>query len=187
MFLEISYIYLSMEHRIEIPLSKKKLLYFLAVSVTFMMMGIAFAVKPEIFTSPLYKNPGTIRIIGIACASISCLGVIYFGTKLFDDKAGLTINSQGIIDNTHAMSTGLIAWNDITAIETLKDGPVKILVLYTDYPEKYIGRAKNALVKSLMKANYQAHGSPLSLTSGSLRIKFEELEQLVISEFKKQR
>jgi hypothetical protein len=47
----------------------------------------------------------------------------------------------------------------------------------TDKPEKYIERAKNIISKKAMKTNHKMYGSPLSITSISLKISFDNLEK----------
>ena len=176
-----------MEGKIEIQLSKTKNLLLLIGSTVFVVLGTLFIMNPEQFQSPLFRNPETIRIAGIAAVAFFGLCSVFIAIKLFDKKVGLTIDQNGITDNSNATSVGLIEWADITNIGTVQVASTKILMLETDKPEKYIERAKNGISKRAMKANHKMYGSPISIISNSLKIKYDELENLIRDEFEKRK
>jgi len=176
-----------MNDKIEIPLSKVKITFILTGAVIFIGLSIFLIIRPELLLSSLFSNKSILRIIGIAA-------VIYFGSypifiarKLFDKKAGLTIDENGIMDNSGYTSVGIIEWQDITGIRRVKAASNKILVIQTDVPDKYIGRAKYFISKRAMKENLKSYGSPLVITSKALKIKFNELENLIKTEFEKRK
>ena len=174
-----------MNEIIEIPLSKKKIFFLLIGATVFVIIGILFILKPESYTTILFRNPEKIRIAGIASVLFFGLCEVFIGKKLFDNKVGLTIDQNGITDNSNATSIGLVEWKDIKGIEILQIMSTKTLILMTDKPDKYIDRAKNGISRRAMKANHKMHGSPLSIISNSLKIKFEDLESLIRNEFAK--
>lgn len=176
-----------MEDIIEIQLSKTKILLLLIGSAVFVVLGLLFIMNPEQFKSSLFRNPETIRIAGIAAVAFFGLCLVFIAKKLFDNKVGLTIDQNGIRDNSNATSVGLIEWADIKNIGTVQVASTKILLLETDNPEKYIERAKNGIAKRAMKANHKMYGSPLSIISNSLKIKYDDLEKLIREEFEKRR
>ena len=108
-----------MGQRIEIPLSKRKIILFLIGSIMFVVAGILGIIMPERFNS-IYKSPEFIRITSI-------LGVIFFGLAMVftfkkligNNKFGLVIDEYGITDYSTATSIGLIEWSDIKAIEKI--------------------------------------------------------------------
>ncbi|MFN4254182.1 MAG: STM3941 family protein [Saprospiraceae bacterium] len=176
-----------MESKIEIPLSKLKIgLHFMG-AVTFVILGIQFAINPEGWLSSRSNSPEFVRIMGLM--SIVFFGTcgVFIGRKIFDEKIGLIIDENGITDNTNATSIGLIEWCDITGIDRVEIASSKILIIRIDKPNKYIERAKNGIAKRAMKANNKMYGSPISIISSSLRIKFNELENLVESELKRRK
>lgn len=176
-----------MTDKIEIQLSKTKILLLLIGATVFVVLGTLFIMNPEQFKSPIFRNPETIRIAGIAAVAFFGLYLVFIVKKLFDNKIGLTIDQNGITDNSNATSVGLIEWDDITDIGTVQVASTKILMLETDKPEKYIERARNGISKRAMKANYKMYGSPLSIISNSLKIKYEELERMIREEFEKRK
>jgi hypothetical protein len=133
----------------------------------------------------MFNNPEMIRIIGII-ATVFFGTVVFYGIKkLFDKKVGLTIDSNGITDNSNASSIGLIEWNDISGIRTEQVMSTKFLLIDIVNPEKYIGKAKNGIQARLMKANMNMYETPLSITSNSLNYDFGELEKLIQTEYKR--
>lgn len=176
-----------MKDKIEIPLSKYKISLLLIGAMIFVIIGLLFIIIPETFISSIIRKAETIQIVGIVTIVFFGLCLVYVIRKLFDNKTGFSIDENGIIDNSNATSVGLIEWDDITGIETLRIASTKILLLRTDKPEKYIDKAKDGISKRAMKANNKLYGSPLSIISNSLKIKFDDLEQLIKTEFEKRK
>lgn len=172
-----------MTNKIEIQLSKTKILLLLIGATVFVVLGILFMMNPEQFKSSLFRNAEIIRIVGIVAVAFFGFFLVFIARKLFDHKVGLTIDQYGITDNSNATSVGLIEWTDITGIGTVQVASTKILMLKTDKPEKYIEKAKNRISKRAMKANHKMYGSPISIISNSLKINFNDLEKLVRKEF----
>ena len=182
-----------MTNRIEIPLSKKKINLLLVGTLIFIIGGIWMTSNPEnagYYFNPLlrgfiYLTPEAIRLIGIIGILFFSATGIYGIIKLFDKKVGLTIDSDGIIDNSNASSIGLIEWRDISEIRTKQIASTKFLLIDVVEPEKYIGKAKNRMQAKLMKVNMNIYQTPLSITSNTLKYKFVELEKLILTEFER--
>ncbi len=171
-----------MKEKIEIPLSKMKIVLLLIGGLVFVIAGMFFILKPSVFVTARFRHENIIRIVGIVSIVFFGLCLFFIVKKLFDNKVGLIIDQNGITDNSSANSIGLIEWQDITMVQTLQIASTKMLLLITDKPDKYIQRAKNGMSKRVMKTNHKMYGSPLSIASTSLKIKFGDLEKLIISE-----
>jgi hypothetical protein len=179
-----------MKERIEIPLSKKKIYLAILGSLLFIIAGIWLFFNTNLyldFPLKLFRNPMIIKGVGI-------LSILFFGTigilqikKIFDKKAGLMIDSSGITDNSNATSIGLIEWNDISDIKTKQVMTTKFLLINVTNPEKYIGKAKSRIKAKLMRSNMKMCGTPLSITSNSLKYDFRKLEKLIQTEFERNR
>jgi hypothetical protein len=176
-----------LNNKIEIPLSKKKIVLLLLGSIAFVAGGIWIATNPEKFTPNIFRitNPEIIRIGGIVGILFFSATGIYGIKKLFDKKVGLIIDSDGITDNSNISSIGLIKWNDIEQIRTKQVMSTKFLLIDIVNPKKYIGKAKNGMEAKLMKANMNMYETPFSITSNTLKYNFEELEKLIQTEFKR--
>ena len=177
-----------MSYKIEVPIDKKKIALLLVAALVFVALGTWLIYNPDRFTNNGLKfrvsSPVFVQIVGI-------LGVLFFGAagvygviKLLDKRMGLVMNSIGVTDNSNASSIGLIEWNDIQEIRTEQVTSTRFLLIDVHNPEKYIGRAKG-LQKVFMKANLNQYVTPISIASSTLRCDFEELEELIIAEYRK--
>ncbi|MEZ2414519.1 STM3941 family protein [Muriicola sp. E247] len=177
-----------MDEKIEISLSQKKVYLGICGSLLFVIAGTWLFLNANEFQNislAFLRNPIVIKGIGIT-------GILFFGAtgvygfiKLFDQKAGLVLDSDGITDNTNASSVGLIRWHDITSIKTEQVMSTKFLLIEVVNPESYIEKSKSRMKARLMRTNMKMYGTPLSITSSSLNFNFGELERLIQTEFKK--
>lgn len=165
-------------NKIEIPLSKTKILLLLIGAIVFVILGTLFLMTPDTFISPIFRNPPAIRIAGIVAVLFFGVIGIYGFKKLFDKTIGLTIDENGITDNTNATSVGLIDWNDIVEIRTEQVMSTKFLMIFTNNPDKYMERV-NGFKRKLMQGNMKMYGTPLSITSNTLRYNFDDLQRLI--------
>lgn len=165
----------------EIKISKIKLALMVIGSVIFIGLGLWFLSNPNQF-DPISEY--LILIIGIALILFFGICLTFMIRKLFDNSIGLIINEKGITDNSSGTSVGLIEWNDISEIQTTQIASTKFIMIETSNPEKYINRAKNTITRRAMEANYKMYGTPLSISSNTLHIKFDELWQMIVSAHK---
>lgn len=171
-------------NKIEIPLSKTKLLFGIGGSILFVVLGLYFlttmADQQTRFNASMVK--------GVGIASILFFGAtgIYGTKKMFDKTIGLTIDENGIFDNTNASSVGLIKWADITEIKTEQVASTKFLLIYTANPDFYLDKVKG-FKRKLMEGNNRMYGTPLSITSNTLKYNFNDLEQIINDRLDEQR
>jgi len=171
-------------NKIEIPLSKTKLLFGIAGSILFVVLGLYLFITMADQQSRF--NPAIVKGVGIAAILFFSATGIYGIKKMFDNAIGLTIDDNGIFDNTNASSVGLIKWTDIKEVKVEQVASTKILLIYiinTDiYLDKVIG-----FKRKLMEANNRMYGTPLSITSNTLKYKFEDLVKLINGRLNEQR
>ena len=171
---------------IEIPLSRKKLILGIIGSFLFVISGVwLFTHSNDFHNIPfrIFRNPTVIKSAGIA-------GVLFFGStgiygikKMFDKAIGLTIDENGITDNSNASSVGLIEWKDIVEIRTEQVMSTKFLLIFITNPDFYIDKVKG-IKKKLLLGNYKMYGTPISITSNTLKFSFDDLEKLIIDKLK---
>jgi len=171
-----------MTEQIEIPLSKTKITLLLIGALFFVVIGVLGTLYPESYVSYRY-NSLYIRLTSIVAVVFFGICLVNIVRKLFDQNIGLTINKDGIIENTGNSTVGLINWEDITEFKTIKIKSTKIIFVYTNQPNKYIARAKNRIQKISMKSNNKTAGTPISINPQALAIKYDELEELLITQF----
>lgn len=174
-----------MDEKIEIPVSKSKILLLLWGAIIFVVIGVLFIFSPHTFTTSLFSRPEVIRFAGIMAVLFFGMTILFLIRKLFDNKVGLIIDDQGITDHSSGTSVGLVLWEDIQDIEFIRVASTRFILLVTDQPEDYIAKANGTLARKVMKANYGMYGSPICISSSTLKIKFSELQSLLVDEFKK--
>ncbi len=170
--------------KIEIPLSRLKISLLLIGANVFVITGVLFNIYPELFESILFRNKGLIRLAGLA-------SVVFFGIcgasitmKLFDKKPGLTINKQGIIDNSSGISAGLILWSDIKKIESFEVANKKFIKIIVSNPEAYIENQQGKIKKIMMRINYKRYDTPIQISANGLMISFDKLYNILLESWK---
>ena len=171
---------------IRIPLSKAKITLLFLGALAFVCLGL-FMFTESLDSNNLAKSEFALILVSLLCIVFFGMCAVFAGWKLFGRKYGLEINEQGIIDNSGATSIGLIEWEDIKRMSVLEMSGTKLIMIFTHKPEKYIDKATNALSKHIMKANFKGYGSPLSITTNSLKIGSDELLKILLIELKKSR
>lgn len=148
-------------------------------SMMFVVIGLYFLTDPFKINNSIYGNSTLIFIVGL-------IGVVFFGLmaviifrKLSDQKAGLIINEQGIIDNSSDVSVGLILWADIEEIKVSRIMNQKMLILIVRNPQEYLDKVANRFKKKTMGINYKACGSPINISTNSLQADFNDLHRLL--------
>lgn len=164
--------------KIEIPISKTKISFLLMGSLAFVVLGVLFTLTPDSFTTTFHRNPQIIRIAGILASFFFGAAGIHGLRKLFGKSVGLTVDDDGITDNSNASSVGRIDWCDIVDITTAQVMSTRFLLIFVINPDKYLERA-NGFKRKLMKENMRIYGTPLSITSNTLIYDFSDLERLI--------
>ncbi len=173
-------------NKIEIPLSKTKILLGVIGSIAFVILGTIFLITPDTFITPILRNEQTIMIVGVAAVVFFGAVGVYTFKKLFDKTIGLTIDEKGITDNSNASSVGLIVWDEIVQIRTEEIMSNKFLLIFVSDPEKYIGRV-SGIKRKLLQSSFKMYGTPISITSNTLKYNFNDLERLLRERLEEQR
>jgi hypothetical protein len=162
-----------------VPVSRRKVLMLVIGAVGFVALGFwMFQLDSAwIESQRRFNNPLLIHAFGV-------VAMVFFGAcglvgirRLFDSKPGLVLSSSGILIAASAASAELIPWSDITRFDTYVIHRQKMLVVKLAAPEKYMS-AGGSLRQALQRANMQLVGSPFAISSGTLKIKFDELVTL---------
>lgn len=171
------------EQRLEIPLSKSKIIMALVGASAFVAIGFWFVISPPDIKNSYWGHPTRIAIAGYASIIFFGLCTVFLIRKLPDTKPGLVIDSTGLFDNSGALSAGLILWEDIENISVLEIHKQKLLMLEVKNPQAYIERQKSLWKRKGMELNYKMYRTPISITANGLKMPFEELCTLVSEKF----
>jgi hypothetical protein len=156
-------------------LSKKKISVLFFGSILFVVSGFIVLNK-----SPDPKNV----LIGWSGIVFFGLCAVYLGYKLFDKKAAVIINNEGIIDNSSGAAVGLVKWARISGAEEYQIYGHRILKISILEPEKFIEGLKGS-TKLLAEANYKLFGSPIHIASNTLSCNFDTLKDEIQKRIKK--
>ena len=168
-----------MQEIIEIPLSKKKLILTLTGAIAFVAIGCWFLIDPPQISNPVFGDPTLLFITGLVSIVFFGLVAVVAIRKLPDNKAGLTINDQGIIDNSSGVGAGLVLWSDIEEIRVSQVMNQKFMMFIVKNPQDYISRQTNTLKRKGMEMNYKSYGSPVSISANALKTDFDSLYSLL--------
>ena len=166
-----------------IELSKTKLVLLVLGSCAFVAAGAwlltvdAESIRYGRSFRLFFNDPVVVRVAAVASILLFGLGGLYGLKKLFDKRPGLILNSSGLVDNASAVAAGFIPWSEVLGSGVLEIQKQKMLIIGVRDPQKYIDHG-GALKRTLNNANYKMSGSPVSISSVTLKIDFAELVSL---------
>lgn len=170
-----------MSGEVVIPLSKGKNVLLLFGAVAFVVGSIWLW---SIADAQRRYHPLVVRVTSV-------VGTLFFGGcaiygvwKLFDDRPGLVIDTTGILDNSSAVATGKIPWEDVLGIGQFEISGQRYIVVFVTEPEKYVRRG-NYVCRMLKAANVKLAGSPITISPSSLQTSFDQLLQALTSGFER--
>ena len=173
--------------QIEIPLSKGKTILMLAGATAFVLIGIWFLVKPPEIENAVFGQPIFLRCTG-------AIAFLFFGwialvlvKKISGSPIGLIINDEGILDNSGGVPAGQIPWKDIREITLLKVANQRFIMIVVNNPEDYIKLQNNFIRRKTMEINYKSYGSPISISSNTLKYDLDELFHLLQEKLNEQK
>lgn len=161
--------------QIVVPLSKLKLVLIFIGSLFFVAIGLWFVISTSINSNNFMDDQFVLLIIGIVSILFFGIVFIFIARKLFDNKPGLVINSMGLVDNSSGVSGGEILWEDIESFSVIEIHRQKLIMLHVKNPQDYIDKQTSSFKRKMMQVNYNMYNTPLSITSNTLQIKFDDL------------
>lgn len=169
-------------NHIEIKRNFWKVIYYFMISIPLLFLGVYNISIHEyhLNISSIFIILASIFLIGL---SITVLVSLFY--EILNWKSAFVINNEGVIDNSGIESVGFIEWKDITGIEPVEIMSVACLLIETDKPEKYLKKAKNPFVSYFMRRRIKKYGTPIQITSLTLKSKTSELEDIIKTGYEK--
>ena len=159
-------------------------------SLVFVALGVYLIIISSVFTGLFFNFFSIFSVVwGIITILFFGIGAVFYVYKLFDKKAGLTINEEGIIDNSSGISVGLVRWSDIEKLKVTRVLFIRFLTFTVKNPQDYIAKAGNPFKRKMMEMNYKSYGTPIHISAGSLQVRFKKLHNLLtekMDEYKQQ-
>ncbi|RYY32439.1 MAG: hypothetical protein EOP46_18975 [Sphingobacteriaceae bacterium] len=160
---------------VEIPISKTKTFLLVIGSLVFVITSIWLWTIADEQTR---RSPLLIKIVSLLGISFFGFGFIIGIKKLFNKTPGLIIDSEGILDSTTVAGELFIPWLNITGFEVIKIKSTKILLIYVDNAS-YLMSKKSHWKQRIMRFTEQQYGTPIAISSATLKISFTDLEKLL--------
>ncbi len=168
---------------ITVPLSKVKMLISLLLAMGFVTLGVWLAFfNQEVLAN---TNPFLLQVLGWITILFFGIASVIILRKLMLPTNGLEINSDGITDNSSGISAGFIPWNIIVDVEEISVMNQKFISIQLNNPEEFIASQQNNFTKKAMTVNHQKFGSAVSISANNLKIKHQQLLNLLQSNLKK--
>lgn len=167
--------------QVVVPLSKSKRGLLLLGSIAFVVGSLwiwSLADSQNRF-SPIY-----LKVVAVAGLAFFGLCGVHGCFKLFDMRPGLIIDSGGIVDNSSAVAAGRILWEEITGFSVSEIAGQRFLTVAVSNPQKFVRRGW-FIVRLLNALNTKMTGSPINISSNSLKMQFDELVELMTEALKK--
>lgn len=170
---------LSMQ-KIEIPISKRKMIFSLIGCIAFVAAGVLFIYTPGSFAGKTaFKTESMIMTVGVLSFLFFGLCGYFIAKKLLGKSSGLVIDDRGILDQSSGISGHFIPWEDITSIGKAKVFRQSFVTLVMRNPQDYINAEKRPGVRKALEMNFRSAGSPFCISANALDIKFNKLFTLL--------
>lgn len=164
-----------------IPLSKSKLALILLGALACVAGSIGIW---SIADTQARYNPLFMKAIAVAGVLFSGGGAVYCCFKVFDTRPGLIIDSQGIVDNSSAVAAGRIFWHEIIGLKVSEIAGQRFISIEVVDPKRFIDGG-SFFSRMVNAANTKMTGSPINISSISLRVEFDKLVHELTEAFAK--
>ena len=165
----------SPEDRVVIASSKVKLILLTAGAFLFVVAGIWMF---DVADTQRRYAPMYVRVMSVLAIGFFGLSGLYGLRKLFDGSPGLVLDREGIIVYASGIAAGRVAWREIRDIQVVSVSGQQFLAITVEDPEKFLMKG-NVLGRWFARMNHKAYGTPIFISSHSLTMKFEDLEERI--------
>ncbi len=169
------------DERVVIPVSKAKMI--IAIMGCFIFVIVCILMLIYDMSSARY-NPFLVQVVALSGIIFFGIGGIILFKKIFKKGKELIIDKEGIHDNFGGI--GLIKWKEISGMSVYQVASTKMLLIYLHEAETFIKNKVGEGIKAkLMKTNYKMYGTPISVSSVTLKYKFNDLKELIAEFYEK--
>ncbi|KFF15102.1 STM3941 family protein [Flavobacterium hydatis] len=169
--------------KIEIPMSKGKLIKILFFSILFLVASLWILLDQPEVGNPIFNNLIIKNTASVLGTLMGLFGIYFCTKKIFDKKPGVIIDNIGIIDNSSGVSLGRIPWTDVMTVAERTVITQKMITIYLKNPDDYINKESSSIKRKMLKMNLKESGSPVSISANGLKIPFNELKYAITQKF----
>ncbi len=163
---------------IKIPISKKKTFLGFLGALGFVLLGFwLFSLEDADLWMKFWA------VVDVIFFGFCFLFLLY---KLFDQKPGLIINNQGILDQSSAVAAGFIRWDNIVDIAVVEIYGQEILTINVKNKEEILMNQPD-LKRKTMSLNAKWFESPVQISTSMLVCDVDELVQIIQEKLEERR
>jgi hypothetical protein len=170
------------EAAIVVPLSKRKVALIFLGSLAFVALSIWMWSNANDF-QPRYP-PLFVKAAALFAGAFFALCAIYSCVKFFDQRPGLIVDGDGIIDNSSGVAAGRIGWDEIVGLQVYQISRQRFLTILVSDPKKYADRGP-FFTRMANAVNTRMTGSPINISSSTLGLNFDDLVEMLTATFEK--
>lgn len=166
-----------------VPLSKRKVALILLGAIAFSIIGswLWYVADTQTRYPPMF-----LKVVSLANLCFFGLVGVYAFVKLLDNRPGLIVDAEGIVDNSSAIAAGRVRWEEIAGLSVNSIAGQSFVTIEVTDPSKYLERA-GTFSRMMNVGNMKLVGSPINISSLALRIEFEELVRVLSDSLEKYR
>ncbi|MDR0300482.1 MAG: hypothetical protein LBI13_10480 [Streptococcaceae bacterium] len=161
-------------NKIEIYQRKSQLILFLIATIFFLPFAIALLLRRNLF----FVSLGTL----LSLLFIVLIALII--RRLLQFKPVLTIDEKGIFDQTNHLRFPQIKWEEIAGIEETNLMSQSLILVKLYQPAEFINQ-ENTKWQRVYRMSQEMYGTPESISASPLKIKHQELFQILKESFEK--
>jgi hypothetical protein len=156
----------------EIPRSNGKGVMLTLGSLAFVVAGVWMLVRGG-------------RHEGLPTPIIGGVAVVFFGAclvygvrVLLDRSPGFVLRADGFEDRSSGVAVGFVPWRDVREIAVMSITGQRFITVRVNNPEVYAARG-SAIQRLARRANARMCGTPITISTNTLRVSFDELMRLL--------
>ena len=130
-------------------------------------------------------NDTSLLLIGISGLVLSSSAGLWAVTQWLDRRPGLIVDEQGITDQSSILGVGHIPWSSVINIELRSVWSTRSIFIYVTNPEQCIERMRPNWKQHWLKRTEVSHGTPIKLSTNTLKCDFDELYRFLLEEAEK--
>ncbi len=162
--------------RVEIPLSRPKLLRHLVYNGVFVLAGVLMVATADRFPAPL---EWAMLTTGLLAFIIFGLGLGFtIGLFFCRSKPGFIVDNDGFIDHSGFSSAGRVYWSEIHSLRQWISNN-QVLILVDPSTKATFQEEAPSYTKVKQWLDNRRFGTPLVLASGTLEIDTDKLFELI--------
>lgn len=161
-----------MNNSIEIYPKTSKMIFLGISGLIFVVLGILFAIKRVEFGIDLFLVVIT-SYIGVPFFGF---GFVYIMYRIIKKKPSLVVNQDGIIDNSSAISVGLIKWYEIEELFIYVFLGQKFLGIVPKDYQGFIANI-NPIKRKIIQINKGMVKAPINITQNTVSIPLEQIAE----------